>query len=163
MLTRIKDSSQRQITIEYKEKQIEIIRSDANKVIIKIENGEIQQVIDIDGSKSEYEYNGKLLSTIIEGDKEYRIARAWINVTVIGEYVKGILKNEKYYENDGRCAYITTSHIEKGKEIRTKDKYYFNEKGDYYKRAEVVVVGNETKYYGEEEDRRTEYTKGLKI
>ena len=162
VLTRIKDSSQRQITIEYKEKQIEIIRSDANKVIIKIENGEIQQVIDIDGSKSEYEYNGKLLSTIIEGDKEYRIARAWINVTVIGEYVKGILKNEKYYENDGRCAYITTSHIEKGKEIRTKDKYYFNEKGDYYKRAEVVVVGNETKYYGEEEDRRTEYTKGLK-
>lgn len=75
---------------------------------------------------------------------------------------KGILKNEKYYENDGRCAYVTTSHIEKGKEIRTKDKYYFNEKGDYYKRAEVVVVGNETKYYGEEEDRRTEYTKGLK-
>ena len=162
VLTRIKDSSQRQITIEYKEKQIEIIRSDANKVIIKIENGEIQQVIDIDGSKSEYEYNGKLLSTIIEGDKEYRIARAWINVTVIGEYVKGILKNEKYYENDGGCAYVTTSHIEKGKEIRTKDKYYFNEKGDYYKRAEVVVVGNETKYYGEEEDRRTEYTKGLK-
>jgi uncharacterized protein YbgA (DUF1722 family) len=42
VLTRIKDSSQRQITIEYKEKQIEIIRSDANKVIIKIENGEIR-------------------------------------------------------------------------------------------------------------------------
>lgn len=33
---------------------------------------------------------------------------------------KGILKNEKYYENDGRCAYITTSHIEKEKKFVQK-------------------------------------------
>ena len=162
VITRIKDSSKRQLTIEYKEKQINITRSDGQKVTIRIENGEIQQVIDIDGSKSEYRYNGKLLSRIIEGDKEYRITRASMDVTVIGKYVKGVLKNERYYENYDGSAYITKSRIEKGKEISTKDKYYFNEKGDYYKRAEVVLVGNETKYYGEEEDRRSEYTKELK-